>query len=377
MRALAISMMLLLVPALLLNCGSDVSTFGNSGGGGTTDGGGGTGASSTGGMGGGAVGGAGGMGGSEPLCDDFGQPCTSCLATSELCQDEYCGCLASAPCATFWQCALNCGGDTDCFDDCELNNAEGYADYFKVRDCMGQDCSDACMGVMPLGGCFNCLLDDCEGPLEGCQGDASCNEYLDCTAGCQDFACVTGCYAAVPDSTEVNALLNCSDAQCSDPGECEGFMCQGFGDPCTDCAFAAPSCNGAYCDCVGDTTCLGLSSCYNGCQPNDEACADACEATWFNGYGDYLLMLSCMGDSCSQDCGGVQALPTCTVCLASQCEAELEGCLGDADCNEYLDCVGACTNPGCELGCYTAAMDTTAIDALGVCLTGTCGADCN
>ena len=229
-----------------------------------------------------------------------------------------------------------------------------------------------------LGDCFSCWLDDCEGPLEACVADADCNAWVDCLGGCSDFACATGCYTAVADPTLVNGILNCQQDECSDPGECDGFACQGLGDACTDCAFAAPMCNGSYCACLSDQTCLGLSQCFNGCMPGDEPCIDACELTWFNGYSEYLLMAGCMGDSCNAECG-FDGFGACTVCLSDQCETELETCLGDADCNEYLDCVNACPmgDPGCPTACYAAAPDKTAVDALGACLTASCASDCN
>ncbi|HHH31567.1 MAG TPA: hypothetical protein ENK57_24905, partial [Polyangiaceae bacterium] len=136
----------LLVVASSTGCGSDVTTF-PSGGSGGVGGSGGQTSSVAGGFG-GEGGGEGGSGGGEAACDDFGAPCTSCLATSELCQDLYCGCLDSPQCAGFWQCAGNCNGDPDCFDGCELAFDEGYADFLEVRDCMGEDCSLACGGVM-------------------------------------------------------------------------------------------------------------------------------------------------------------------------------------------------------------------------------------
>jgi hypothetical protein len=267
-------------------------------------------------------------------------------------------------------------GEPDCVDDCELDHAESYADFLKVRDCMGEDCSASCNDLMPLSGCIDCWLSDCEAPLETCVGDAECNGYLDCLIGCNDAACVSGCYTALSDPTLVNALLDCQEDNCSDPGECEGFACQGFGDPCTDCAFDSATCNGAYCGCLSDSTCLGLSQCFNGCMADDEACNDACELTWYNGYGQWLLMASCMGEDCSTECG-FDGLGPCVPCLADQCEAELEGCLGDSECNEYLDCTNACQTPGCELTCYNALTDSTEADALGTCLTASCSGQCN
>ena len=242
---------------------------------------------------------------------------------------------------------------------------------------MGEDCSAACGGVMPLGGCFDCWLNECEAPLEACVADAECNEWIDCIGGCSDFACVTGCYAAVADPTLVNGVLNCQEDNCSDPGECDAVMCQGLGDACTDCAFADPMCNGSYCACLSDQTCLGLSQCFNGCTPGDEPCIDACELTWFNGYSEYLLMADCMGDSCNAECG-FDGFEPCTGCLSVQCEVELEGCMGDASCNEYFDCLNACPmgDPGCPTACYATAPDKTAIDAVGACASASCAAEC-
>jgi len=361
-----------------LGCGSDVTAFpsGGAGGEGGRDG------SSTavgpGGFGGTGGSGMGGSGGGEAACDDFGKPCTGCLASSPQCQDLYCGCLDNPSCAGFWQCAGNCGGDADCLDGCEAAFDQGYADFLKVRNCMGEACSVACGGVEPLGSCFNCWLDDCEAPLEACVDDPDCNAYIDCLGSCSDFACVTGCYAAVADPTLVNGILDCQQDQCSDPGECDGVACQGLGDACTDCAFAAPACNESYCACLSNQTCIGLSQCFNGCAAMDEACIDACELTWSNGYSEYLLMAGCMGDSCSAECG-FDGLPICTTCLSEQCEPELEACLGQPACNEYFDCLNACpdNDPGCPSGCYAAAPDKTAVDALGTCLTASCPTECN
>jgi hypothetical protein len=360
----ALAMLVALAALGLLHCGSDAGFGPPAGDGGSSAGGGGAG-------GGGDVGGGGAGGGSS--CEGLGDACTEC-AVSSACEGAYCDCLASAECSGIWACTIGCS-DAACVDDCEMSYAGGYAEFLLFASCLGHECSGQCGGVGPLGGCAECLLGDCESEVEACVADADCNQYLDCVQACTDGGCSAACYQALPDTTLVDALGACSQASCQ--GECGGGSCQPLGDACTQCAFDDATCNPLYCGCLADPACAGYAQCVNGCGLGDEACHDVCEATYAAGYSSFYQMVDCMGSSCQGDCG-FGALPACFSCLASDCSSELDGCVGDAECNEYLDCVGGCTtpNPTCFVACYGAMTDTTEADALGACLQTTCSGSC-
>ena len=322
---------------------------------------------------GGASSGQGGAGGG-PVCESFGDPCTGCAVMPGACEADYCGCLANEACSDFWFCVIGCpDGDAACVDACELGSPGGYADFMSVVDCLGTKCPVACNNVQPLGPCFSCWIDGCGAQLDGCVADVSCNEMIDCMGACSAPACFGDCYDAALDKTAADALFTCTQATCD--GVCgAGTTCQGFGDACTDCAFAQSSCNGAYCGCYAIADCFDYGQCTQGCA-GDATCQDTCELTYAPGFSAFYAMVSCMGGTCETDCG-FGPIPDCLTCLVTTCASETDACEGDAECNEYLDCTQACTDLLCNTQCYAAMTDTTEADGFLTCLLGPCDGSC-
>jgi hypothetical protein len=324
---------------------------------------------------GGSQGGGPGSGGA-PSCEDFGDPCTTCTVDSAVCNQTYCDCVGDPECGGLWQCLLGCAQDPMCSDDCELMYPDAYAQLLLMLDCMGGECSAECNGLMPFGGCFKCWLTDCSTALNDCVADAECNEYIDCIAACTEAGCPAACYDALTDTTLADALFTCVQNNCQDAGECgTAGQCQPLGTPCSQCAYDSPVCNVSYCGCFANADCGGYAQCINACMPGDEVCADNCELTNSGGYSAFYQMLGCMGAECSGDCG-FGAFPACFDCLVNDCSASLDGCQGDMECNEWLDCTTQCMNMQCQAQCYAAMTDTTEADAFIACFQGTCGTDC-
>ena len=164
-------------------------------------------------------------------CQGFGDACTDCAYESAECNGDWCGCLADPACAGYAQCSGACDpADAECNDDCELAYSEGYSDYYVLLDCIGGACSAECGGFTGLPECFACIVRDCGDQTDACQGDAECNEYLDCTFACEDQDCQIDCYTAQSDTALSDALIGCLQSECQDPGECgQGGGGQGGG----------------------------------------------------------------------------------------------------------------------------------------------------
>ncbi|HTJ83252.1 MAG TPA: hypothetical protein VL400_16145 [Polyangiaceae bacterium] len=349
--------------------GTDFGPGGAGGGGGTTQGGGSPATTSVG------TGGAGGGGGSGPACKTFGDACTACAAEPAACADPYCACLASPVCAGLWQCFLQCdAGDEACRDACELASPGGYAALLATFDCLGDACSESCGGALPLKPCPSCWVDRCATELDGCIGDASCNEMLDCMSACSAPGCVGDCEAAAPDNAARDALFACSAGECADTCGAP-TTCQGLGDACTDCAFASSACNASYCECFASSDCTAYASCVKACAPADEACNDACELSDAAGFSAYYRMATCMGQDCSASCG-FSTPASCFSCTVAECGDELDPCMGDADSNQFFDCALGCSDEPCKAACYAALPDTTLVDGLLACQNGACDALC-
>jgi hypothetical protein len=82
-----------------------------------------------------AGGDCGGLGSADPTCD-------ACYA------DECCGegaaCADNPSCLDYWDCAVGCGGDSLCRDDCDFLYPDGASDYASLEGCLLGACFDAC-----------------------------------------------------------------------------------------------------------------------------------------------------------------------------------------------------------------------------------------
>lgn len=155
-----------------------------------------------------------------------------------------------------------------------------------------------------------------------------------------------------------------------------GAACTSFGDPCTTCAVSPNGCSDSYCACLASTECSALWQCVLACDMGDADCIDGCELSNADGYAELLQMLDCFGQQCSAQCGGLMPYGVCAECFLDACDVSLEACVGDGDCNEYLDCVFGCMTPGCYAACYLALPDTTLADAFGACIQTSCSMEC-
>jgi hypothetical protein len=132
---------------------------------------------------------------------------------------------------------------------------------------------------------------------------------------------------------------------------------------CVDCAKAS-SCFQQACECTGE--CAALVSCYEACDlMAGESCADECEFAHPNGYASAASINDCINSACTGECS--LPLGRCWSCRIELCQDELDGCVADPSCNQYLDCMGPELDETHDAACRAGATDTTAIDALFAC----------
>jgi len=135
-----------------------------------------------------------------------------------------------------------------------------------------------------------------------------------------------------------------------------------IGLPQTDCTQEAAACHCA--DACGGSGWCDNAACQSLTCPEIHACDQACGADQFcskdchmAGLSDemetYIDMLTCLYEQCWQVMGSAQ-----THCLLGQCAGKVDACMpapvGDADCEEILDCAKSCPiyDIDCGWECY-------------------------
>ena len=132
-----------------------------------------------------------------------------------------------------------------------------------------------------------------------------------------------------------------------------GMTCPA-GDGCTQCI--ATNCAGIWCGCANNPECFALYDCVGDCG-NDPDCAQACYTTHSAGLSDAVLVADCAATACDGICQwGGDPLDPCSKCLYTGCAAEMNACVGDADCIAVWECMQTCgpAQLSCHQACYNA-----------------------
>jgi hypothetical protein len=130
-------------------------------------------------------------------------------------------------------------------------------------------------------------------------------------------------------------------------------MCQGFGDACTECM--APACPGRACGCWENPECTAISDCYLGVCPQgvDAQCIRYCFQQHPAGISDAMLARDCAIERCPSECNAMGMLLTaCQKCAYESCAPQMNACLGDGMCHDYLVCTYACSDQPCVDACF-------------------------
>jgi len=165
-------------------------------------------------------------------------------------------------------------------------------------------------------------------------------------------------------------------------------VCQPLSDPCAQCTYGA--CQERYCACYGDQDCVILIACEQACivdNPDDAMAQQACQLAQCAsaaGAKDHIsetfLLGDCAAVSCGAECPGVTALTSCTTCLFTTCDSQMNECLTNADCVDILTCAQACA-PGpnqltCLSGCENQHPNNDPWGGVKSCLIASCYTDC-
>ncbi|MBI4954275.1 MAG: hypothetical protein HY908_19780 [Myxococcales bacterium] len=155
--------------------------------------------------------------------------------------------------------------------------------------------------------------------------------------------------------------------------------CAPMGDACSGCLYT--SCNATYCACSTSPDCMSVSTCALACNPGDTACVEACFAADANGMAEFMLGADCAYTSCSNLCPGTLPIDPCQLCLAENCETQLEACFGNPACVALVDCAQACPPGPQQQNCITQCglANLGGIQqgqALQGCMSGSCGNSC-
>lgn len=159
------------------------------------------------------------MGDCQPACsgkdcgdDGCGGSCGVCPEGKVCSADGLCN---SGGCPAIWDCIAACAeGDQTCVTACVEAADQEYQDAFwAVIDCLDgngyYDCPDDI--------CENNALAACDAELKDCfHGDLSCNQVLECYAGCSDQDCYDACYfsGTVAAQEAVVGLYSCLEQAC-------------------------------------------------------------------------------------------------------------------------------------------------------------------
>ncbi len=155
--------------------------------------------------------------GKEPItCSSFGDPCTSCIATS--CADTWCACQGNAECFALLQCSGGCQDSTGCFEKCMALHPDGIADVLLVSGCAGTVCDAVCKwGSTDFDPCGECVFKGCASETNACFGDPTCFALWKCFDACgpSSLSCHQSCYVKHPDGvTKLDALFTCANSSC-------------------------------------------------------------------------------------------------------------------------------------------------------------------
>ena len=202
---------------------------------------------------------------------------------------------------------------------------------------------------------------DARAPLAPCDdppcGDVTSDAEVDAGTDASDEADVTALDVVVRDDVAA-CVPDCSGRECGDDG-CGGVCgeCRG-GDVCED-GLCTRNVEPPPPD--DELSCIELVECLNQCF--DEGCLQECFfAATPAAQRTYQALAGCVEAECSVFQDDPERFQECqfTQCgdLFSEC-FEIDGPLGEADCDESIGCVLDCTSEGCIQGCFFAANEQT------------------
>lgn len=161
------------------------------------------------------------------------------------------------------------------------------------------------------------------------------------------------------------------------------------GDATCD-ACVSGSCCAEDAACAGDADCVALVTCFDSC--TDDACFSSCEGAHSTGSTKLGAFIDCVSTSCATDCGGPpppssggsggacggvvsSGSPTCDACLDATCCGDVNACVSDADCRDFMSCLDSCSDATCETACQTAhPTGAVELTSLSTCVTTSCSA---
>lgn len=136
----------------------------------------------------------------------------------------------------------------------------------------------------------------------------------------------------------------------TDPG-----ICPDAGGRCTICE--STECPDEYCDCYNNGSCVLLAQCTFACPVGDIECNQLCWTTYPEGISDGALLTQCAATTCSGQCGALNPLTECQICLYGECSQAMNTCVSNPECTALLTCLDLCEDPGCENTCYAVHPD--------------------
>lgn len=150
-------------------------------------------------------------------------------------------------------------------------------------------------------------------------------------------------------------------------------LCDAFPGQCSQCV--ANECGQTWCSCTENQECITLLGCFGNCMT--EECYQECMAAHPDGAADAFNVLAC--PSCTDLCGGAQPADPCTQCLYTDCEEELNACVGEPDCVPLWNCLIECPQGGltCQNNCYDAFPDgIQTLETMFNCTSNECVGEC-
>ncbi len=146
--------------------------------------------------------------------------------------------------------------------------------------------------------CTECMAASCAATYCACLEEDHCFGYLQCLGTCSmgDTTCFQSCAAVHEPGISLGILTSdCAGTTCD-------MSCQ-FGNPLNDCQKCLyTNCSSEMNACIANPECLGLVQCLQMCTPGDQACGQACVATYPEGLTDAQSVRDCRDTFCSGDC---------------------------------------------------------------------------
>ncbi|MCA9545896.1 MAG: hypothetical protein KC613_15940, partial [Myxococcales bacterium] len=268
------------------------------------------------------------------------------------------GGAADLSCTEIFQCLGNCA-DQACAQACLADGSPAAQGQFNAvqqcivqNNCAGPDgsvdqaCAEAACGN-EINACFG------GGGGGGPMGNLSCSEFLQCLNTCppNDQACQQGC---VEDTSAEGFNAYNAVVECAQVNNC--FGADGSADTAcleANCGGEVEACFGEQVEPMGTDNCGEFVQCLGNCQ--DQACQQRCVSNVSaQGFDDYNAIIECGQTNMCFDAQGRAD----QACLEGSCGGQLEACfgaqpepMGDATCQETLQCILGCQDEACANTC--------------------------